>query len=472
MNRQLKPSLEFAHSRTERVVDFVSRHFLFLVTVLSLLSYGTVYLADCFGPPIRADGAGYHIYLPSILLYNDLSFERVAVEQYEGRMPSWTGVRRHPVTGRYVDKYNAGVAFMALPFFLAAHGVTWLMRSPPGGFDWWRFQYPLDGYSFFYQHAAGLSGVFYFLAGLWLLQRFLDERFSRGVTILTLFVLLFGTNLFHYGTGESVLTHPYSFFIICVLFHLVPRWHRSEKNGLVGVTIGLCLGLSALLRTPGILAILLPLGYGAQEFAVKESRRKWLSIKLRGGMLMAACVVLVMIPQLLIWRYSTGSYLVNTYRAETPNLFQPRILDILFGLNKGILFWSPILVFVIPGFHLMRRDLPAWWLAALVFVCANVYLIASYELGWIGGGLGQRYVVELYPVLAMPLACFLARVQSAKFKWLVYAVMLLMVMHVLFMMKLYYTREISFFGLDRQALFDILWLRKEYMLQVFRSLRF
>jgi len=31
-------------------------------------------------------------------------------------------------------------------------------------------------------------------------------------------------------------------------------------------------------------------------------------------------------------------------------------------------------------------------------------------------------------------------------------------------MKLYYTREISFYGLDWPAVFDILWTRQQYLL--------
>ena len=56
------------------------------------------------------------------------------------------------------------------------------------------------------------------------------------------------------------------------------------------------------------------------------------------------------------------------------------------------------------------------------------------------------------------------RLFKALIKLLAVAVVLLVVWS-LFFMVLYYTREISYYGLDRQALFDIFWWRKEALLE-------
>jgi len=73
------------------------------------------------------------------------------------------------------------------PSFAAGHALTRWSNLPP------------DGFSLYYQHAAGLAGLAYFLAGLAVLRRTLSRHFSNGVVLATLVTITWGTNLFHYG---------------------------------------------------------------------------------------------------------------------------------------------------------------------------------------------------------------------------------------------------------------------------------
>jgi hypothetical protein len=204
-----------------RAIELLSRHFVLIVTLISLLSYAFVYFEGCFGEPIRADGVGYYAYLPAYAIHRDVSFQELAEDRYGGKLERWTGLALNNVTGRYANKYGIGVAIMMLPFFAAADLITWIMQSPPGAPEWFRFNHPMDGYSLFYQHAAGLSGMVYMILGLVFLRAFLRRRFSESVTMATMFALLLGTNLLHYGCGESVLSHPYSFFLFSAFLLLV-----------------------------------------------------------------------------------------------------------------------------------------------------------------------------------------------------------------------------------------------------------
>ncbi len=190
----------------DRITEWLWRHFVALVAILCLLIYAFTYLEDCFGPPIRADGAGYYAYLPSWFIHGDMTFIKLADAQFQGSIPAWTGLTPSAATGGFRNKYNIGVAVMMTPFFFAGHVLTWWMRSPPGGFEWWKFNHPLDGYSLFYQHAAGLAGVFYMVVGLAVLRSLLATRFTKGVVLSTMATLLLGTNLLHYGSGETVFS--------------------------------------------------------------------------------------------------------------------------------------------------------------------------------------------------------------------------------------------------------------------------
>src|SRR5690606_26221013 len=111
-----------------------------------------------------------------------------------------------------------GVAIMQAPAFPLAHGLTrWTNLSP-------------HGFSFYYQHAAGLAGLAWVVAGLWVLRKLLLRHFSDGVTAATLAIVLFGTNLFHYATFDSSYSHPYSFFLFAALLTLTELWYAEPTR--------------------------------------------------------------------------------------------------------------------------------------------------------------------------------------------------------------------------------------------------
>src|SRR5207244_2911911 len=101
------------------------------------------------------------------------------------------------------ERLSDGTAVLTMPFFLVGHLLSWWSNLPR------------DGFSFYYQHAAGLAGLTYFIAGLALVRHSLTRRFSDGVVLATLVSLTWGTNLFHYGTYDATFSHAFSFFLIC-----------------------------------------------------------------------------------------------------------------------------------------------------------------------------------------------------------------------------------------------------------------
>lgn len=128
------------------------------VLIAELMLSGVTYLLGTFGSPVRADRVGYAMYLPTWLIHHSFGVEEAATARFGEEVPEWTGGERVGEEGRMVDKY--GVVVMALPFFLVAHFLTWWMQAPEA-LEWWAYQFPMDGWSGFYPHAMGLSGLFW-----------------------------------------------------------------------------------------------------------------------------------------------------------------------------------------------------------------------------------------------------------------------------------------------------------------------
>ncbi|MEA2016155.1 MAG: hypothetical protein U9O59_05570, partial [Actinomycetota bacterium] len=189
-------------SSGNKFISAILKYFIILIAVAFLIGYFSispgryhVYRGEEI-PIITGDGYGYYFYLPNYLIdYRDIPFERLlSPSEFE----------------QFWNHYQVGEAIMILPFFLIGHLLSVI------------FNYTLDGYSFIYQHAAGLSGLFYAVAGIYVLKKILERYFSKEVTLITLLAIIFGTNLYHYGTLGSLFSHSFSFFLCCLIIYLTP----------------------------------------------------------------------------------------------------------------------------------------------------------------------------------------------------------------------------------------------------------
>ncbi|MFH0909618.1 MAG: hypothetical protein V1929_12730 [bacterium] len=440
-------------------LDWVFDHFPAISLFLLLAVYGCTYASGNFGRPIRSDGVGYYMYLPSLVIYGDPGFEKVEARSFDGAIPSWTGIDRYEKTGRYLNRFNIGVAVMMLPFFLVAHLLALMFQG------WALFGTPLpaDGFSFWYQHGAGLSGLFYLWAGLLVMRRQLQAFFPRPACALALAAMLLGTNLFNYGSGETVISHPYSFFLFAVLLLLVPAWIADPKSKRIALLLGLTAGLILLVRLNNSMVLMFIPLYGVTSLRELTARVAFLLRHVSSLVIMVLASVAVFVPQILIWRYATGAFVIYSYGKYGFDFRHPHVLEILFSFERGLFFWFPILSLAVAGFATLRVRVRAMVIPSLLYFLVHIYLVASWCQWGFGGGFGHRAFVETYPLLLFPLASFYADRPSPRSRKIWAIVSMVFVAWTLLLMVLYYRRQISIYGLDGAAVYDIIWWLKQWV---------
>lgn len=283
---------------------------------------------------------------------------------------------------------------MQAPFFPLAHALTkWSNLSP-------------DGFSLYYQHAAGLSGLVWIVAGLAVLRRLLLRSFGDGVTAATLAAVLLGTNLFHYATFDSTYSHPYSFFLFAALMLLTAMWHE-RPTARASLLLGLVAGLIVLVRHTNVLFLTLVPLYGHIARRTSPVARSTSHVAR-----VLATAALVVVPQLWIYYQATGRPVVSAYGELGFNWSDPQVFGVLFGTAKGLFFWSPILLLGAAGLVLLARsgrEASAFVLPGCLFLAANTYLIASWWDWQFGGSYGHRGYVDSLPVFALGLAAVFER---------------------------------------------------------------
>ena len=295
-----------------------------------------------------------------------------------------------------MNAHPIGVAILQAPFFLVAHLLTrWSNLSP-------------DGFSFYYQHGAGLAGWFWMLAGLVVLRRLLRRQFSDRVTAWTLCGITFATNLFHYGTYDSSYSHVYSFFLFASFMLLTDDWYRQPSHT-TPILLGVTAGLIVLTRhTNALVLIVFPL-YGITRAGGAATRIRELLTRRRELLVAAAGAVAVVLPQLAIYYQATGRFFVSSYGSLGFDFTEPRLFGVLFSVQKGVFFWSPVLVAAAAGLALTRGMARALALPGVVFLIANTYVIGSWWDWQFGASYGHRGFVDALPVFALGLASLVER---------------------------------------------------------------
>jgi hypothetical protein len=355
-----------------------------------LAAYVIVYATGLAPAPIRSDGFSYYVYLPSWFLYHDTTLAAVADDCCGGEFPDSTAIIRWPGTQRWVDAHPIGVAAMQTPFFAVAHALTrWTNLSP-------------DGFTLYYQHAAGLAGLFWAIAGLAVLGTVLRRHHSSPVAAFTIVTILFGTNLFHYATFDSSYSHAYSFFLFAAFLAIVERWNRDGVRRPVAARtaflMGAAAGLIILVRHTNALLLVCfapVLRRDARAFAIA-----------------AAALLFVVAPQLALYYQATGRPLVSSYGELGFNFMSPQIAGVLLSTQKGLFFWSPVLLLACAGFVMLaqspRSPAREFLIPALAFLAVDTYVIASWWDWQFGGSFGHRGFVDALPLFAVGLAAFFA----------------------------------------------------------------
>jgi len=343
--------------------------------------------------------------------------------KYNAEVPKdWNGIIMQK-DGKFLDKYTMGEAVLMLPFFIPAHVLSVLFNQTPNGF------------TLFYQAFLGFAGTFYMLAGLFILKKILEKYFKPKTIYVALITLIFGTNLFHYGTYDSIFSHSYSLFLFAAFLYFLPNWFKNISKMKYSVVLGLVVGLITLTRpTNIILPVTFILLWGLDLRKVGERMKLFWNNK-RNILTAVLVSILCFVPQMIYWKEITGSFLCFSYQGEYFDFLHPQISNVLFSVEKGAIFWSPILVLGLFGIFYLRNKLKSWLLPTTLFFIINLLIISSWWAWSYGGGFGHRAFVESYAVLVIPLAAVLDKILTLRKK--VLQIIILALISILIFLSIY-----------------------------------
>ncbi len=335
----------------------------------------------------ESDAIEYFSYLPSLLLDGDLDFEDEYTVFYredpEGRKGfKETFLDLSTATGLKLNFGPIGTALLWSPFYIATHLVV--------GSE--------DGMSQPYRTAVSVGSVLYASIGLLLCYR-LARRFAGPFASFAAVVgLWWATPVAYYMYVAPGMSHAVSLFAVALFFTL---WPWAIAGGISRWAVwGASAGLMAIVREQDLFyaAAALVAAYGTTD-------------RLKRLIAFGAAAFVVFLPQLAVYHVLYGRPWPAPQVQNKMFEYSPHFFEVLFSIEHGLFFWSPILLLVFAaGLWMVKKERVAGLVLLAAFL-AQVYISGAVDSWTQAGAFGSRRFVGATPIFAIWGAVFFAALE-------------------------------------------------------------
>ncbi len=349
---------------------------------------------------ISWDVLGYYLILPLTFIYNDPGLANsepflALVNGYEITDAFYQMIQTQP--DQWVMKYPLGLAVLYAPFFAVGH-LTAIVTGAP-----------TDGLSAPYNLAMAIGSLLYSLIGIAFTFKILAKYFSFNTAASSLILTLLGSNWLITHGISMMMPHIPLFALTAGVVWQTPRWiDRPTAGNSIG--LGALLGLAVLARPTEAWLAVVPFFWGMDGWSALKNRLQTLFARRVSATLLTAAVgIAIVLPQLLYWKWATGSFLYTEYgnAGEGLDLHSPHLSDFLFSFRKGWFVYTPLMAISMAGLPVLWRSHRKLFWPTAVFLAGAIYLAASWSTWWYAASFSQRPMVQVLPVMALPLAALM-----------------------------------------------------------------
>lgn len=369
-----------------------------------------------------ADEIEYFAYLRSVWFDGDLSFDNEYRYFYDrGIARAWgfetTFLGQTTATGLRPNYAPIGTALLWAPFYAVADLATRIAAAAGA-------TVAVDGYSRPYlvaiTYASAIYGFFAVLISAVVIRTVVGSGRVAALAVCA------GTPLIFYMYVAPGFSHACSAFAVAA-FVLV--WLRVRSQWTLGgvMALGAMAALMGMVREQDVfLAIGPAIDYAAAIVRASRhgfDRARPLIGKAVGG-IVAFCICYI--PQAAAYLILNGRIGPDPMVEQKMFWSSPHALRVLFSLNHGVVFWTPLFVLAIAGLirlaagrqyeHRPDTSPDARWigLLMLLMVVSQIYVSGSVNTWSAAGSFGQRRLIGLTVLLSVGLAVVLrSRVTGA-----------------------------------------------------------
>jgi hypothetical protein len=355
---------------------------------------------------ISWDVLGYYMCLPATFIHHDPLLKDISWLKEINQQQELTGTLYQVSTndtGEPIYVFLFGMALFYLPFFFLGHSLAGF-----GGYE-------MNGFSMPYQYALVIGGIIYTIIGLIYLRKILRHFFSEQIATIVILIVVFGTNYTHHLTLKNLETVNILFMLVSIIIWNTIKWHEQQKLKNL-LTIGISITLMFLVKPSEVFVFLIPLLWKVSSFETLKSKAILLLANIKSVLITIFVCGLLIVPQLIYWKISTGHFVYDSYKNPGVGLdfFSPHIVEVLFSYRKGWFIYTPIMLFAVVGFYFLFKNNKPLFLPILIYVSVSFYIISCWTYWYYGAAYSCRPIITSYPLLAICLGYFLVFIQQQK----------------------------------------------------------
>ena len=131
--------------------------------------------------------------------------------------------------------------------------------------------------------------------------------------------------------------------------------------------------------------------------------------------------------QLIIYKISTGNFLVYSYQNQGFDFLSPHFIDILFSYRKGLFLYTPLLFISLIGSYFLWNESRFQFYSWFSFFIFITYIFSSWYMWYYGGSFSSRVYVEYLPLFMILLAKAITGIKKTINKKLFIGVIVLLI---------------------------------------------
>jgi len=344
-----------------------------------------------FEQGLGGDGWGYYAVLESAIVDGDFDLNNNIYGVYNG-------FKKAP-DGRWITQYPPGLAIMDAPFVLLAQTMSGCVSIPRKVINSHPVYKNIPDIVLISSVGVILAHNFYTILGLLLLFLLLLKcGFSYYAASGLVFVGYFSSPLHFYA--QSGMSHANSFFMLASLLWVFEKYVNACKSKYLFV-MGMIIGLACAVRLANASILFVTIIF---LFGLNHRIGKMKSVFL---LILGFCCTAWVVP--IFYRAHSGLFYPSYSSGLEFNRFP--IMNILFSLKRGFLWFFPVFILFIPGMFLHYRNSNRNVKIISVFSmsCLIVLITAyGYFSEWFNpGSYTQRYLTGCVPFFIFCMApCF------------------------------------------------------------------
>ena len=215
-----------------------------------------------------------------------------------------------------------------------------------------------------------------------------------------------------YASISGAMTHNYLFTIYAAVILLTIRYYDKPASGRA-LAIGALCGLAVLVRPTEMIIVFIPLLWNMKLSDWKSRVKHFIKNKRHIAWFLLGAIPVGFI-QMLYWQYVTGHWFVYSYEEQGFSWLNPHLIKGLFNTRAGWFVYSPIMALSLIGFYHLWKSKRFLFAAIGIVSFLGLYINFAWDQWTYGGSLGQRALIQLYPVLMFALAAFYEQMLKEK----------------------------------------------------------